>query len=272
MEDNDKGSEQGLGRAAELISAINRPATRREFLKVAGVGSASVIAASLVSCTVPMAVESQSPSPTTTNAPKRVVYVPDAKMMVMHEPSKCVGCRRCEVACTAFHDNKVQPAISRVKVSRNFNFGPDGPRLGMDRGPGLYGNFRLIGETCLQCPHPVPCMTSCPSNAIGFDAATGARVIDASKCSGCQTCVKACPWQMTSFDAETKKATKCDLCGGDPQCVKICPSGALTYVPWRDRTKDTPVRQVVPSYISAPADVTETCVDCHQPTPAGATN
>ncbi len=119
-----------------LLSVVNRPATRREFLKVAGVGSASVLAATLVSCTSPLAVSTTSSAPTTT-APKPTVYVPNAKMMVLQEPSKCVGCRRCEVACTAFHDNKIQPAISRVKISRNFNFGPDGPRLGMDRGPGL---------------------------------------------------------------------------------------------------------------------------------------
>ena len=265
--DKDNGEERkydlsGSGPGSMLLSVVNKPATRREFLKVAGVGSASVLAATLISCTAPLAVSPTSSAPTTT-APKPTVYVPNAKMMVLQEPSKCVGCRRCEVACTAFHDNKIQPAISRVKISRNFNFGPDGPRLGMDRGPGLFGNFRLIGETCLQCPHPVPCMTSCPAGAIGVDSATGARVIDAAKCTGCGTCTKACPWQMTSLDLEAKKATKCDLCGGDPQCVKICPSGALSYAPWRDRTKDTPFRQAVPAYIGVPAAVAATCVDCH---------
>jgi len=25
-------------------------------------------------------------------------------------------------------------------------------------------------------------------------------------------------------------ATKCDLCDGDPQCVKVCPKNALKYV------------------------------------------
>ncbi|MCH6588008.1 MAG: (Fe-S)-binding protein, partial [Proteobacteria bacterium] len=23
---------------------------------------------------------------------------------------------------------------------------------------------------------------------------------------------------------------KCDLCGGDPECAKACPTGAITYV------------------------------------------
>jgi Fe-S-cluster-containing dehydrogenase component len=251
-----------------LISTINWPTTRREFLKVAGLGSAGVLGATLLGCTTTAGQTTTTPDPTTSIPVKPMTFVTNAKMMVIQEPSKCVGCRRCEVACTAFHDNKIQPNISRVKISRNFNFGPEGPRLGMDRGPGLYGNFRLIGETCLQCPHPVPCMTACPSSAIVTDPTTGARVIDLNKCTGCGICTKACPWQMTSLDEEAKKATKCDLCGGDPECVKTCPSGALSYVPWRDRTKDTPFRQVVPAYISAPAAVAATCVECHPGTVA----
>jgi Fe-S-cluster-containing hydrogenase component 2 len=127
----------------------------------------------------------------------------------------------------------------------------------------LFGNFRLIGETCLQCQHPVPCMTACPNGAIEVVPPINARVINTSKCKGCKTCLKACSWAMTSFDEETQKATKCDLCGGDPQCVKICPSGALTYVPWRDRSRDTPVRQAVPAYITLPSGTAQTCDDCH---------
>ena len=26
-----------------------------------------------------------------------------------------------------------------------------------------------------------------------------------------------------------KKVFKCDLCGGDPKCVKYCPGGALSF-------------------------------------------
>jgi Fe-S-cluster-containing hydrogenase component 2 len=106
-------------------------------------------------------------------------------------------------------------------------------------------------------------MDACPVGAIEVDPKTNARVINAQKCTGCMTCVKACPWAMISFNEETKKATKCDLCGGDPQCVKWCPSGAMTVAAWRDRSKDTPVRQVVPASIPVAAEVSATCVQCH---------
>ncbi len=54
-------------------------------------------------------------------------------------------------------------------------------------------------------------------------------------------CVTACPQYPNSavrVIPATKKAIKCDLCGGDPQCVKFCPkSVALTphLYPEKDR-------------------------------------
>lgn len=246
-----------------LTSLSKELSTRREFLIIAGAGGAGVAVMSVLGYT-PKEPAEQTPA-LTPGAPKPQVYVYDAKGMLVHHSERCVGCRRCEIACTISHDGKDQPSIARVKVQRNRRFGPEGPRVGFGRGEGLFGNFRVIADTCLQCPHPVSCMTACPEGAIGVDPTTGARVIDANKCVGCQTCLKACPWAMTSFDKETKKATKCDLCGGDPQCVKWCPSGAMQYEPWLDRTKVTPIRQVVPAYISPPKGVAESCAECHQP-------
>lgn len=248
----------------------SKAVSRREFLKDAAVLGGAVVGGGLLGS---HATDAQAAAGVLTSAaPPVVVQAPlqgpevfnaNPLMVLVHDASRCVGCRRCEVACTLSHDGKIQPTISRVKVSRNFNFGPDGPRSGFAEAPGLFGNLRTIADTCLQCAHPVPCLLSCPSSAIEVVPPVNARVINAAKCTGCQTCVEACPWQMTSFDKETKKATKCDLCGGDPQCVKICPSGALSFVPWRDRSKDTPVKQVVPSYVAPAAGVAESCAQCH---------
>jgi Fe-S-cluster-containing hydrogenase component 2 len=33
-----------------------------------------------------------------------------------------------------------------------------------------------------------------------------------------------------SFNSEIKKVVKCDLCEGDPLCVKFCAYDTLTYV------------------------------------------
>lgn len=249
-ENSDKRVETDTGpdESAGSLPFTKEGQSRRDFLKTAGAGVGGFALFGL------SARAASAPAP---------VYVANAKMMVIHDASRCVGCRRCEVACTLFHDGKVQPAISRVKLSRNYNFGPEGPRAGFERGQGLFGDFRLIADTCLQCAHPVPCATTCSQGAIVLDPKTNARVIDTKRCVGCQKCVVACPWAMTSFDPETKKATKCDLCGGNPQCVKICPSGALSYVPWADRSKQIATRQVVPAYLGGAAGVAESCEPCH---------
>lgn len=68
---------------------------------------------------------------------------------------------------------------------------------------------------------------------------------------------------MTFFDEEAKKATKCHLCGGNPECVQACPAGALRYVPWSDLTEAIPETHVVPAYIAVPVGVQESCAVCH---------
>ena len=43
-------------------------------------------------------------------------------------------------------------------------------------------------------------------------------------------CVISCPLGAIEIDPVKHTAFKCDLCEGDPECVKICLPGALTYV------------------------------------------
>ncbi len=50
----------------------------------------------------------------------------------------------------------------------------------------------------------------------------GVVVIDEQKCIGCKQCVQACPFGAIQMHPVTKKAIKCDLCGGKPKCVEIC--------------------------------------------------
>ena len=82
-------------------------------------------------------------------------------------------------------------------------------------------------EFCRQCISP-ECLFVCPKEAIYLDPKTKARVVDEKKCIGCGTCAKNCPWGMIQVNPETKKAVKCDFCGGNPQCVEWCPTDAIT--------------------------------------------
>ncbi|MDN5344155.1 MAG: hypothetical protein PWQ18_266 [Clostridia bacterium] len=49
-------------------------------------------------------------------------------------------------------------------------------------------------------------------------------------CVGCKMHLLACPFGSIHFDAGEQVSEKCDLCGGDPRCVKFCISGALQLV------------------------------------------
>ncbi len=184
-----------------------------------------------------------------------------AEGMLVSDSTRCVGCKRCELACTEFNDGRSQPSLARIKVSRNYNFGPRGQRAGFNRSMGEFGDLRILTDTCLQCPHPVPCATACPYDAIVLDSTTKARIVDQNKCQGCGMCQRACPWEMMTFDESSEKASKCFLCNGKPQCVEACPTTALRFVPWRDLTKAVPVRQAVlplgKDYTSAD------CSSCH---------
>jgi Fe-S-cluster-containing hydrogenase component 2 len=94
----------------------------------------------------------------------------------------------------------------------------------------IKGDYRP--KVCLQCVDP-PCLKACPVGALRVDRSKGtyARIIDERTCIGCQECAKACHQYFrpsrSKFDPQRKKAIKCHLCFGDPECVKFCPAGAL---------------------------------------------
>ena len=179
--------------------------------------------------------------------------------VLLAEASRCVACGRCELACSEWHLGRAQPSLARMRVRSGLEVGlPD--RAEQGGGLGELARSQVVHDTCLQCPHPVPCALACPEGAIVADPATGARVVEAARCTGCGMCTEACPWAMPVLDAATGKAAKCDLCGGEPRCVAECPSGALRRVTWRDLTRETPVIQV---------GVGGRCGDCHRPTGGG---
>jgi Fe-S-cluster-containing hydrogenase component 2 len=48
--------------------------------------------------------------------------------------------------------------------------------------------------------------------------------------------VSACPFGAISFDSIASKVIKCDLCEGDPLCVRFCSYGALDYLDASEHT------------------------------------
>ena len=121
---------------------------------------------------------------------------------------KCVGCRICEEVCSWAHFRKVQPSRSRIKIER------------------IHSKYKNIPRVCRQCTK-APCIDACPVGAIYRNSETNAAVVDEQKCNGCGECLDACPFDAIFMDPIIKTVLICDLCQGEPNCVKYCPENAI---------------------------------------------
>jgi Fe-S-cluster-containing hydrogenase component 2 len=128
---------------------------------------------------------------------------------------KCTGCRTCELVCAVQHDGCSNPTRSRIKVVKW-------------ESRGLY-----IPMSCQQC-QDAPCMNICPVKAISKDDELGRVMVDYDTCIGCRSCVSICPFGAMSFNVIDKMVFKCDLCDGDPQCVRFCDVKAVDLVEEND--------------------------------------
>jgi Fe-S-cluster-containing dehydrogenase component len=85
----------------------------------------------------------------------------------------------------------------------------------------------FVPINCMRCEEPA-CEMACPKGATYRNYSTGAMEVDPNRCIGCLSCVFACPFGATFVDQENGRVLKCDLCDGDPTCVKVCPTQAIT--------------------------------------------
>jgi Fe-S-cluster-containing hydrogenase component 2 len=101
-----------------------------------------------------------------------------------------------------YHEGWMWPEASRVRV-----FMPS---------PGVE-----VPHLCAQS-QDYPCVETCPVDALSVDPETDAVITDREKCISCGQCITACPGDVPYLHPGDNKATICDLCGGEPKCVKVC--------------------------------------------------
>ncbi len=130
------------------------------------------------------------------------------KKQLTFNPKKCVACKTCEVVCSLVNTGRCNPNLANIDV---ITFDEEG----------FY-----CPSACFQCEEAW-CVKVCPASAIYKDEETGARVVDESKCVGCRMCTVACPFGHIHISRG--KSKKCNLCDGDPNCVKFCPTQAIKF-------------------------------------------
>ena len=86
-----------------------------------------------------------------------------------------------------------------------------------------------VPMSCQQC-QDAPCQNICPVKAISRDEELARVMVDYDKCIGCRLCVAVCPFGAMSFNVIDRQVLKCDLCDGDPQCVRFCDRKAVDFV------------------------------------------
>ncbi len=123
----------------------------------------------------------------------------------------CLGCKTCTLFCSLNHEREFNPSLAFLHVAKNPMNGSYNP------------------EVCNQCMVPA-CFYACPiEDAIAIDSKTGARVIIEERCIKCGRCLDACLLGMITFNPAKNTYSKCNLCDGNPLCVKYCPTNAIKY-------------------------------------------
>ena len=158
---------------------------------------------------------------------------------VLHDMTRCIGCRKCEAACNEINklptpeqpfddlsvlDNKRRTDATTYTVVNRYDGiqGADGP---------IYRKVQ-----CNHCQEPA-CASACFVRAFN-KTEKGAVTYDASVCVGCRYCMIACPFYVPAYEYNEPlepRIMKCTLCyprlmdGKLPGCVEICPKEALTF-------------------------------------------
>lgn len=182
-------------------------------------------------------------------------------MGVLHDISRCIGCRQCEAAC-----NRVQQLPAPERAFSDLTV-LDAKRRTT---PGAYTVVNKYDSEqqpekpifrkmqCNHCLEPA-CASACFVRAFSKEPA-GPVVYDPSVCVGCRYCIIACPFEIPSYqynDPLTPEVTKCNMCAERlaqnqlPGCVEACPTEALIFGKRKDliriarqRIQDHPGRYI----------------------------
>ena len=119
-------------------------------------------------------------------------------------PTKCIGCRMCEYACSRPRHGSFDPSLSRIRVVR-------------------IEPITMTAITCRLCAD-APCVLACPRDALSRSEENGTILVDTDKCDGCGWCVEACDFGAIVLNPshKTPRSATCATTEDDgPRCVAL---------------------------------------------------
>ncbi|MBQ9992182.1 MAG: 4Fe-4S dicluster domain-containing protein [Firmicutes bacterium] len=158
-------------------------------------------------------------APTVAQYPSDVPAYLVGASYILPDYTRCVGCQKCMIACSLEHYGIDDLYNSNIQVyAMNFK--------------GAYVDIPVL---CMKC-RDNPCVKACPEKvgALTVDSKSGAIIIDHEKCTLCGLCIDACKEERAGVLRLSRQEDKvlgfCDMCGGTPQCVAVCPDNVLQIV------------------------------------------
>lgn len=166
-------------------------------------------------------------------------------MGVLHDITRCVGCRLCEEACNKVNElpkpDKDFKDLTVLESSRRTT--PKAytvvNRYSLDKSRPVFRK-----NQCNHCLEPA-CASACFVRAFKKNE-NGAVVYNPDVCVGCRYCMVACPFEIPAYDYDdpfTPEVKKCTMCSSRiekgllPGCVEACPKEALTFGKRKDLLK-----------------------------------
>lgn len=128
---------------------------------------------------------------------------------ILVNESACTGCGLCQLVCSIYKENESNPAKARIYIERHMVEG------------------MMIPRVCLNCVNP-PCVEVCPTAALRKDEELEIVNLDSELCTNCGLCIDVCEHSALRFTPDGELLL-CDLCDGDPECVKNCTTGAIRF-------------------------------------------
>jgi len=142
-----------------------------------------------------------------------------ARLGMVIDTTKCVGCMDCVVACKT--ENDVPDGHCRDWIVQDV--------AGKFPTPSL----EIRSERCNHCDDP-PCVTCCPTGASHVHDYGGVVLVTEQECIGCKACLASCPYDARFIHPEGY-ADKCTFCihrvekGLEPACVAVCPTRCMYF-------------------------------------------